>query len=1150
MTLPAVSEPPTPRPPASPRGGADRRVAALTQLLSDELLAAPAAPKGGALRVPAAARAAYLAARRSLLPAGDPMVVVARTEEEAHRLADDLAAWLPAGELRVLPERGALPLERALPEHEESAERLHVLAELGRAPSRLVLIAPLLALVQRTLSPDQLRNARIELRVGEPVGQRSLLTALVAGGYEPVVEVSGVGEFSNRGGIVDLWPPGAAEPIRAELFGDVLDSLRTFDPMTQASRRRLEAAVLQPASEFLPASGFASLAERDVVNVRASETLAGDLAHLEQGDVGEAAETWAALLTAGPAGDHVPAGAHLVLTDPEELSTLATDLDAQAAERRAGLVASGELPDDWPLPYDAAATLGSLVDRAVESLSDQGEVDAGFSGAPVLPGRAERIGEWLASLTAGGRRLLITTDQASRVGELLEEAGRPAAPSAQLRETPPQGAIGLVHGSLSAGFAHAPSGLLVLSDHELFGAIRVRRLTPSKRVITRDLIGKLTPGDLVVHVDHGVARYAGMTQREYSGAVREYLQLDFAGDGKIFLPTDQIGRITRYAGGPAPALSKLGGTEWERTKQRVSRAVGILARELLEIYAARESAPGFAFSSDTTWQRELEEAFPFTETPDQARTIEEVKADMLRRRPMDRLVCGDVGYGKTEVALRAAFKAVQDGKQVAVLVPTTVLAQQHLFTFQRRLAPFPVRVEMLSRFVSKGQQQRIVAGVADGTVDVLIGTHRILSRDVQFADLGLLVVDEEQRFGVGHKEQIKAMRREVDVLTLSATPIPRTLHLSLVGIRDLSVIETPPEARLPIQTRIAEDDDGLIRDAMNRELDRGGQVFYVHNRIDTIEAAAERVRRLVPRAKVAIGHGQMPEGMLERVMLDFADGRFDVLVCTTIIESGLDIANTNTIIIVRADTFGLAQLYQLRGRVGRSDRRAYAYLLRRRGTPLSLIARKRLHAIFSASDLGAGYQIALSDLEIRGAGNILGAEQHGHMAAVGFELYTRLLAEAVDTLRGHRPIPEPAPVRLDLPGSAYLPDEYVGDAGAKLEIYRRFAAVRSAADADALRVELRDRFGPVPAEVEGLFTAVAVRMAAEAAGVPEVRAEPGQIVLKWQRHIAREVPLALQVAGFRPVIGSNQVRIPVAPGRDLIDAAMRALAAVAAPTAS
>jgi len=684
----------------------------------------------------------------------------------------------------------------------------------------------------------------------------------------------------------------------------------------------------------------------------------------------------------------------------------------------------------------------------------------------------------------------------------------------------------------------------VLSDRELFGATRVRRLATSKGVVTRDLIGKLTVGDPVVHIDHGIARYVGMTQREFGGSVREYLQLDFAGTDKIFLPAEQIGRITRYSGGPSPALSRLGGTDWERTKRRVRRAVDDLARELLEIYAAREAAPGFAFGPDTTWQRELEEAFPWTETPDQARTIEEVKADMLRRRPMDRLVCGDVGYGKTEVALRAAFKAVQDGKQVAVLVPTTVLAQQHLHTFERRLAPFPVRVEMLSRFVARKQQLETVAGVADGTVDILIGTHRILSKDIAFADLGLLVVDEEQRFGVAHKERIKSMRREVDVLTLSATPIPRTLHLSLVGIRDLSVIETPPEARLPIQTRIAEDDEGLVRDAINRELDRGGQVFYVHNRVETIEGAAERVRRLVPRARVAIGHGQMAEGMLERVMLDFDAGQFDVLVCTTIIESGLDIPNTNTIVIGRADTFGLAQLYQLRGRVGRSDRRAYAYLLHRRGTPLSPVARKRLHAIFSASDLGAGYQIALSDLEIRGAGNILGAEQHGFMAAVGFELYTRLLAEAVEVRRGRRPIPEPAPVRLQLPGSAYLPDGYVADSGAKLEVYRRFAGLRSAADADALRTELVDRFGPVPEPVEGLFTAVRVRLAAEAAAVPDVRVDPGRVTFKWPHYDRAGIVRTLMLAGFRPVDSSNQLRVPVPPGRDPVDTALRALAAL------
>ena len=1094
--------------------------------------------------MPAAARAAHLAARRAALPASTALVVVARTDEEAHRLADDLAAYVGAAHVRTLAERAALPLERAHPEHDESADRLAVLADLGSAARGLTVVAPLLALVQRTLGPAQLEAARVAVRVGERIGQRTLLERLVAGGYEPSVEVTGIGEFAHRGGLVDAWPPGASGPLRIELFGDEVDSIRSFDPMTQGSRRRIEEAHLPPASEFLPADDWQAAVDRAPDEL--TDLLREDAARLAQGDLAESAETWAALLTAGPAADHVPKRAHLVLTDLGELRALAEQLDTQAGDRRAGLVEAGELPEDWPLPYDAAATLEGLLGRAVERLEEQADVEPGYAPAPPIPGRADRAGEWLVDLAAAGRAVVVTTDQASRVGELLDEAGRPLAPSAELHQAPEPGGIGLVHGSLSSGFVHEPSGLLVLTDRELFGATRVRRLTAAKRVVTRDLIGKLQPCDHVVHVDHGIARYVGMTQRTFGDDVREYLQLDFAGTDKIFLPADQIGRITRYSGGPAPALSRLGGTEWERTKRRVRRAVGNLARELIEIYAARESAPGFAFSADTTWQRELEESFPYTETPDQARSIEEVKADMLRQRPMDRLVVGDVGYGKTEVALRAAFKAVQDGKQVAVLVPTTVLAQQHLITFQRRLSAFPIEIGMLSRFVAKKEQQRIVEGVADGTVDILIGTHRILSKDIAFADLGLLVVDEEQRFGVGHKERIKAMRKEVDVLTLSATPIPRTLHLSLVGIRDLSVIETPPEARLPIQTRIAEDDDGLVRDAISREIDRGGQVFYVHNRIETIEAAAERVRRLVPGARVAIGHGQMAEGMLERVMLDFSDGRFDVLVCTTIIESGLDIPNANTIIIVRADTFGLAQLYQLRGRVGRSDRRAHAYLLHRRGMPMTPIARKRLHAIFSASDLGAGYQIALSDLEIRGAGNILGGEQHGFMAAVGFEMYTRLLAEAVDMLRGRRPAPEPAAVRVDLPGSAYLPDDYLSDSGAKLEAYRRFAQLRSQADADALRADLRDRYGPIPQPVEGLFSAVRVRMAAEAAGVPEVRAEERQVTFKWARMPdRRQVSVALQVAGFRPDTASNQVRIPVAAGRDPIDVAVRALGALA-----
>ena len=1077
------------------------------------------------------------------------MVVVTRTDEDAHQLVDDLEAWLGDGAVRALPERAALPLERALPEHDESAERLSVLAELGDRAHGLVVVAPLLALVQRTLSPEQLRASRVRLKVGERVPQRRILEGLVAGGYDPVVEVTGIGEFAHRGGIVDAWPPGSADPLRIELFGDEVESIRAFDAMTQGSRRRLSEAGLLPASEFRPAGGWEALPA--LLPHDAPEALREDAARLAAGDLGEAAETWAAWLTAGPAADHLRADVHLVVLDELELRALAESLDRQAAERLAGLVEAGELPEAWPLPYSAVETLAGLVERSAERLDEQDGAEAGYRAAPSLPGRGDRAGAWLLGL-ATDRRVVVTTDQASRLGELLEEAGRPTAPHAELAAVPPNGGPTLVHGSLSVGFEHGPSELLVLTDRELFGGTRLRRLVTSKRVVTRDLIGKLQPGDHVVHVDHGIARYVGMTQRTFGDDVKEYLQLDFAGSDKIFLPADQIGRITRYSGGPAPALSKLGGTDWERTKRRVRRAVGELARELIEIYAARESAPGFAFSADTTWQRELEESFPFTETPDQARSIEEVKADMLRRRPMDRLVVGDVGYGKTEVALRAAFKAVQDGKQVAVLVPTTVLAQQHLLTFERRLAAFPVEVAMLSRFVTKKDQEKIVGGVADGTVDILIGTHRILSKDIAFADLGLLIVDEEQRFGVAHKERIKGMRREVDVLTLSATPIPRTLHLSLVGIRDLSVIETPPEARLPILTRIAEDDDGLVRDAVNRELDRGGQVFYVHNRVETIEAAAERVRRLVPDARVAIGHGQMGEGMLERVMLDFSDGRFDVLVCTTIIESGLDIPNANTIVIVRADTFGLAQLYQLRGRVGRSDRRAHAYLLHRRGMPLSPVARKRLHAIFSASDLGAGYQIALSDLEIRGAGNILGAEQHGFMAAVGFEMYTRLLAEAVDMLRGRRPPPEPAPVRLDLPGSAYLPDDYIADAGAKLEAYRRFAAIRSEPDAEALRSDLRDRYGAPPEPVEGLFTAVSVRLAAERAGVPEVRVEDRRVTLKWAGRMPdrRATGVALQVAGFRPDTGSNQVWIPVAPGRDPIDVARRALEALQGASAN
>ena len=757
---------------------------------------------------------------------------------------------------------------------------------------------------------------------------------------------------------------------------------------------------------------------------------------------------------------------------------------------------------------------------------------------PQLPlTRAAGIAAAVEAWQKDNARIVLASDQAPRLAEILEEAGHAVA-VVHAPEAPPPGAVTLVERSLNGGFAGGPDGLVFVTDRELFGSVRVRRPKAMRRVVPRDILERLAPGDLVVHIDHGVARYEQMLRRgnKADGEDRDYLELTFSGTDKIFVPVEQITRISRYSGAEHPQLSKLGGTEWLRTKQRVRKAVADLADDLLNLYAARANAPGHAFADDTPWQAEMEASFPYEETPDQLRAVVEVKLDMEAGRPMDRLVVGDVGYGKTEVALRAAFKAIQDGKQVAVLVPTTVLAAQHHQTFGQRFGAFPLKVRLLSRYVPAREQAATIDGLADGSVDLVIGTHRLLSKDVRFRDLGLVVVDEEQRFGVAAKERLKQLRREVDVLTLSATPIPRTLNLALAGVRDMSVIETPPEDRLPIQTRVAEASAGLVRDAILRELDRGGQVFYVHNRVETIEAQTEQLRRMLPGARFVVGHGQMAEGHLESVMITFAAGEADVLVCTTIIESGLDIPNANTIIIDRADTLGLAQLYQLRGRVGRSSRRAYAYLLYRRRERMSEEARKRLQAIFNASELGAGFQIALADLEIRGAGNILGGEQSGHMAAVGFDLYSRLLAEAVEerkALREDRPIRVEKPQTVvDLPVEAHLPDDYVPEEAQKLELYRRLARARSGGDLAAFRQELTDRFGPMPPPVVRLVEVAELRLTAEAAGVASMSREDGQLVVRFGEGMSRATAMRLLAGGGLPGVrpsevtfASNQVRI-------------------------
>jgi transcription-repair coupling factor (superfamily II helicase) len=1153
----------------------------------------------GLVAVPHGAKS-YLAATLARAADGERLVWIARDAEIGDRVAEELGAWLGDPEaVAVLEPRTSLAYERSELIADETAARVAALAAWRSGRAR-VLVASVQSLLQHTIDPADLPDAPRELRLGARIHQDALLRELFELGYVPVTEVAGRGESARRGGIVDVFPPSMGLPIRIEFFGDEIDSLRSFDPTDQRTVGTIESAVLLPATEFLlPAGGAAAIRERlGRAAARLPERLAADLArfdaepleasHARPGAaagatpadttralaVGDAAEVWAAHLAPSTALDHLEPGTLLVLDEPGDIAESAEFLWRQADERRAELVEAGELPKDWPSTYlpprdwKSRLVASRTLELTWESVPPEdvamarGALSSGDPFGwrePVLPaGRAGRLADALDAWRADGARIVLASDQAPRLADLLGEVGDPVAVVGRVGEAPPPGAIALVDRSLNGGFIGGPDGLAFVTDRELFGTVRVRRPRALRRIVPRDILERLTPGDLVVHIDHGVARYEGMLRRGGTGEDRDYLELSFAGGDRIFVPVEQIGRVSRYAGGERPALSRLGGTEWLRAKQRVRKAVDDLAEELLALYASRADARGHSFAPDTPWQSEMEASFPYEETIDQLRAAAEVKADMELVRPMDRLVVGDVGYGKTEVALRAAFKATQDGKQVAVLVPTTVLAAQHEATFSQRFTAFPLEVRLLSRFVSPATQAATIAGLADGTVDIVIGTHRLLSKDVRFRDLGLVVVDEEQRFGVAAKERLKQLRREVDVLTLSATPIPRTLNLALAGIRDLSVIETPPEDRLPIQTRVAEASAGLVRDAILRELDRGGQVFYVHNRVETIEAQADQLRRMLPGVRFVVGHGQMPEGSLEKVMIAFADGAADVLVCTTIIESGLDIPNANTIVIDRADTLGLAQLYQLRGRVGRSSRRAYAYLLYRRRERLSDEARKRLQAIFNASELGAGFQIALSDLEIRGAGNILGGEQSGHMAAVGFDLYSRLLAEAVESrkasMEGRAPIVEAPQAVVDLPVEAHLPDEYVPDEAQKLELYRRLARARSTGDLAAFRQEVLDRYGPMPDPVTRLIEVAELRLTAEAAGVASISREEGWLVVRFGAGLTRATAMRLlagpSLPGLRPsdvTFASNQVRmrLPADPrkGWTLTQAAVARLSA-------
>jgi transcription-repair coupling factor (superfamily II helicase) len=1065
-----------------------------------------------------------------------PVLIVTVDETEGSQLADALKMLVEQPEeIFFLPDRDALPYERLISDAQTTQQRMNALLALTRRERYPLVICSARALTQPVIPPQELSQALYELQPGEEVDLPLLLEHLYNMGYEPVTEVEEPGQFSHRGGIVDLFPPTLQRPVRIEFFGDEIESLRTFDPATQRSLNPLSSCMIGPAREALPRRGPEAARELEallstMLHHDAEERWKRDLEELRQRhSFDDIAFYLPYLHQEASVLDYLPKNGLLILDNPESLQNHILDLDAQSQEIKERFEQERENPTrlrDAHIPWARleprmhqqrqlrfAGILSGSEDFSAAAADGTEHLVPTFTSPNSYGGRLRAFVQDCRKALDARERIVIVTAQARRLSEVMgDEAalGDEAihvTPAANLHELPESGSLTLIQGQLSEGWQSHTLALQVFTDTEIFGWSRRQKTQRRKLITPANFLAEVNPGDYVVHQEYGIGRFEGLVKLDSTGVEREYLLLRYAGTDKLYIPTDQLDRVTRYIGmgDSVPALSKLGTTEWTRAKSRAKENVQEIARDLLRLYSAREAVVGHAFPPDTEqpWLQELEDAFPYDETPDQARSIAEVKADMERPRPMDRLVCGDVGYGKTEVALRAAFKAVLDQRQVAILVPTTVLALQHFNTFRERLKAYPVRVELLSRFRSEKEQKQVLEDLALGKVDIIIGTHRLLQKDVVFLNLGLLVIDEEQRFGVVHKERLKQMRNEVDVLTMTATPIPRTLHMSLVNVRDMSVIETPPQERLPIRTAIREYDDHLIREAILREIDRGGQVFFVHNRVQGIQTIAQKLQKLIPEARIIVGHGQMAEDQLERVMLDFSAGEYDVLLSTTIIENGLDIPNANTIIVNNASMFGLSQLYQLRGRVGRGTHQAYAYFLYNKDTRLTPLQEKRLRAIFEATELGAGFRIAMKDLEIRGAGNLLGAEQSGFMNSVGFDLYCKLLAEAVEELQGKRvETAATAPsVQVDLPLDSYLPDEYIGDRALKVKFYQRLANLTSPEQVEAMEAELTDRFGAPPRPVLNLLALVRLKVEAGLLGFETIAAKENDFVLTVKRSI-------------------------------------------------
>ena len=1182
-----------------------------------------------------AARALVVAA--AAIEREGPVLVLAGTAEQAERWVEQLALFLPpsagAPPVSLYADPDALPYERIPWTGRTRQLRLTALAALQNRNSKpAVVVASPRALMQKTLPAKMFRMALRPLRVGTFIQLDELTGKWVRNGYEPAQVVEEPGTFARRGGIVDIWPPNLPYPVRIDLFGDEVETLRSFDPATQRSELQLQRVLIWPGSEALgtvlsgtaPLSPSGEVSPAGLVHDRQSEstlvhgtseelsaqgresddgptTLSGmeglrsallkepnlilaireeivrELEDLGSGRTFRGIEWYLPYLYSRPASvlDHLPEDSLLVIDDGEQLAVSLREAEEEGARTYQELQRGHELPSNFssslftpeeilnqaaarlPLVLGTSALPGEQNEDVSSPLARQ------FVPCPHFAGQTRRILQEMRKYANASDSVVLISRQTARLQEELREAQLPANLISDL-ESPPRRGISLLQGVVPEGFVmngasgqgnekngRQPGSLRIYTDSELFGwtrQSRQQRRRPQSTVAPELFFADVSPNDYVVHMEHGIGVYEGLARLEMGGVEREYLQVNYARGDKLYVPVHQADRLSRYVGagdsGIPPSVTRLGTSDWQTVKARAKKAVEDIAEDLLKLYAEREVVPGYAFSPDGPWQEEMEAAFPFRETADQIDAIIDVKGDMETDRPMDRIIIGDVGYGKTEVAIRAAFKAVMDGKQTAVLVPTTVLAQQHFRVFSERLEQFPILVEMLSRFRTQAQQEKVLQKMREGTVDIVIGTHRLLSKDVEFNSLGLLVIDEEQRFGVTHKERLKQIRSQMDVLTLSATPIPRTLHMSLSGVRDMSTINTPPRERLPVRTILSEFDSTLVRQAVQRELERDGQVFFVHNRVRGLQTLATRLKREVPEAVVAIAHGQMAERELEDTMMRFADGEIDVLVCTTIVENGLDIRRANTIIVNRADHFGLAQLYQLRGRVGRGAVRGYCYLFHDRNITLSFDARRRLEALLESSDeLGAGFRIAMRDLEIRGAGELLGARQHGQIASVGFDLYTRLLAQSVNELRQMRersaktqgpngsaagsitgngegpsqvtlpshdqaalPMalddPLAPPVTLDLPLRAEIPADYVEDEGLRLQLYRRIAGLNSSQDLEEMRKEIDDRFGKdaesnaLPQELENLFYQIEVKMEALRTGILNIGRRRDQIAVK------------------------------------------------------